>query len=119
MSDTAQRGDSSLAEFLAARARRASDTRLAIDALAGLSFAAAVAWWNGPGAPFLVSIGACFFAYGVWGITDRELGERPDAARGVRASLRALRAVAAVLGFAAAGCIAVLALAKALGVMIS
>lgn len=119
MIDTVPRPDASLAEFLAARARHASDTRLAVDAVAGLLIAAAVGYWNGPGTPFLVSIGLCFFAYGAWGIADRELAERPDAARRVRGSLRALRVVAALLGFASAACVVVLALAKALGVMIS
>ena len=119
MIDTVPRPDASLAEFLAARARHATDTRLAIDALVGLLIAAGVAYWNGPGAWFLISVGACFFAYGVWGIADRELGERPNAPSRVRAFLRALRAVAAVMGFAAAAYIAVMALGKALGVMIS
>lgn len=119
MIQTLPRPDASLPEFLAARARRATDTRLAIDALVGLSIVAGVAWWNGPGASFLISMGACFLAYGVWGIADRELGEHADAAPSVRRSLRTLRAVAAVLGFAAAAYIVVLMLAKALGVMIS
>lgn len=119
MIDTVPRPDANLPEFLAARARHASDTRLTLDALAGLMLAAVVAYWNGPGASFLVSVGACFFAYGVWGIADRELGERPNASARARAGLRALRAFAAGLGFAAAAYIVVLALAKALGVMIS
>lgn len=119
MIDTVPRPDASLPEFLAARARRATDTRLAADAVAGLVVVAAVAYWNGPGTSFLVSAGLCFFAYGAWGIADRELAERPDAARRVRTSLRALRVAAAVLGFAAAAYIVILALAKALGVMIS
>jgi len=119
MIETVPRPDASLPEFLAARARRASDTRLAADAVGGLVVAAGVAYWNGPGTSFLVSIGLCFFAYGAWGIVDRELAERADAASPVRTSLRALRAGAAVLGFAAAAYIVILALAKALGVMIS
>lgn len=119
MIDTVPRPDASLPEFLAARARHATDTRLAVDAVAGLLIAAGVGYWNGPGTPFLVSIGLCFFAYGVWGIADRELAERPDAAPRVRAALRGSRVVAAVVGFAAAACVVVLALAKALGVMIS
>ena len=119
MIDTIPRPDASLPEFLAARARHASDTRLALDALIGLVIATGVAYWNGPGASFFVSVGVCFFAYGVWGITDRELGERPTAAPRVRTALRAARVIAAALGFAAAAWIVVLALAKALGVMIS
>ena len=119
MIQTVPRPDASLPEFLAARARRATDTRLAADALVGLSIVAGVAWWNGPGASFLISAGACLLAYGVWGIADRELGEHGGSVLSVRRSLRALRAIAAVLGFAAAAYLAVLALAKALGVMIS
>lgn len=119
MIDTVPRPDASLPEFLAARARHATDTRLTVDALAGLTVAAVVAYWNGPGAPFLASVALCFFAYGIWGIADRELGERPMAAPRVRGALTVLRTLAAVLGFAAAAYIVVLALAKALGVMIS
>ena len=119
MIDTVPRPDASLPEFLAARARHATDTRLTVDALAGLLLAAAVAYWNGPGATFLASIGLCFFAYGVWGIADRELGERPTAAPRLRGTLTVLRASAAALGFAAAAYVVVLALARILGVMIS
>ena len=119
MIDTVPRPDASLPEFLAARARHASDTRLALDALIGLLVAAGVAYWNGPGASFLAGVGVCFFAYGAWGIADRELGERPTAPPRVRATLRAARIVAALLGFAAGAYPVVLALAKALGVMIS
>lgn len=119
MIDTVPRPDASLPEFLAARARHATDARLAIDALVGILIAAGVAYWNGPGAPFLTSLGVCLFAYGVWGIADRELGERLNAAPRVRTPLRAARALSAVLGFAAAAYVMVLALAKALGVMIS
>jgi len=119
MIDSVPRPDASLPEFLAARARHASDGRLAIDALAGLLVAGAVAYWGGPGSPFLFSIAICFFAFGVWGIADRELGERPAAAPRVRLALVTLRVTTAILGFAAAGYAVVLALAKALGVMIS
>ena len=119
MIDTVPRPDASLPEFLAARARHATDTRLALDALAGLLLGAGVAYWNGPGTRFLMSVGACFFAYGVWGIADRELGERPNASARARVAWRGLRVSAAILGFAAAAYIVVLGLAKALGVMIS
>ncbi len=119
MIDTVPRPDASLPEFLAARARHATDTRLTVDALAGLIVAAVAAYWNGPGAPLLASVALCFFAYGIWGIADRELGERATAAPRVRGALIVLRALAAVLGFAAAAYVTVLALAQALGVMIS
>lgn len=119
MIDSVPRPDASLPEFLAARARHASDGRLAIDALAGLFVAGAVAYWGGPGSAFLFSIAICFFAFGVWGIADRELGERPAAAPRVRVTLVTLRIAAAILGFAAAAYVVILALAKALGVMIS
>ena len=119
MIDTVPRPDASLPEFLAARARHASDSRLAIDALAGLLAAAAVAYWGGPGSPLLFSLAICFFAFGVWGIADRELGERSSATSRVRVPLVTLRVAAAILGFAAAAYVVVFALAKALGVMIS
>src|SRR5512146_79502 len=107
MIDTVPRPAASLPEFLAARARHATDTRLAVDALAGLVVAAGAAYWNGPGASFLVSVGACFVAYGAWGIADRELGERPTASPRVLAALRACRVAAAVLGFSAAAYVVV------------
>ncbi|MCR4339359.1 MAG: hypothetical protein NUW01_05670 [Gemmatimonadaceae bacterium] len=66
----------SLPRFLAQRARTASDGRLAIDAAGGLIAVAAAAVVASPGNLVLAAVGTCFLAFGLWGITDRELAER-------------------------------------------
>jgi hypothetical protein len=68
----------SLPQFLAQRARTASDGRLAIDAAAGLVALAAAVVVASPGNVVLAGVGTCFLAFGLWGITDRELGERRE-----------------------------------------
>jgi hypothetical protein len=86
-----------LPALLAARARAASDGRLAADAGAGLMAGTFAAIVRPPAWPLIVAVGACFLAYGAWGIADRALQERPRGARAVWA-LRGLRAAAAALG---------------------
>ena len=89
--------DLTLPALLAARARAASDGRLAADAGAGLIAGALAAIAQPPAWPLIVAAGTCFLAYGTWGIADRALQEGP---RGTRAdwALRGLRAAAATLG---------------------
>ena len=89
--------DLTLPALLAARARAASDGRLAADASAGLIAGALAAIAQPPAWPLIVAAGTCFLAYGVWGIADRALQEIP---RGTRTdwALRGLRITAAVLG---------------------
>jgi hypothetical protein len=86
-----------LPALLAARARGASDGRLALDAGGGLIAASLAFAARPPAWPLLVSASTCLLAYGAWGIADRTLHERPSGAHGTRL-LRALRAGAAALG---------------------
>lgn len=119
MIDSIPRPDASLPEFLAARARHASDGRLVADAIAGAVGAVAVAYWK-PGWYLLLGIAVCFFAFGLWGIADRELGERSGAgSRATLALLLMLRVVAAALGFLAAAFLMMSVLGKSLGRIIS
>lgn len=73
MVNTAFRPDASLAEVLTARARAASDTRLALDFAGGFVFAASAYIWRPKGWFLVLSAAICFAAYGAWGIADREL----------------------------------------------
>jgi hypothetical protein len=86
-----------LSALLAARARGASDGRLALNAAGGLLAAALALAVRPPGWLLLVPAATSFLAYGAWGIADRALHERPSGAHGIR-PLRALRAGALVLG---------------------
>ena len=120
MIDTVPRPDASLPELLASRARHASDTRLALDAVVGFLVVIVIAFWRGPGWLLLAGVATCFFAFGMWGIADRELGERgTTASPRVLVALRIVRVAAGVLG--ALGTFIVLAtgLGIALGRMIS
>ena len=66
----------SLPQFLAQRARNASDGRLALDAAGGFIAMAAAAVVASPGNLVLAAAGTCFVAFGLWGIFDREIAER-------------------------------------------
>ena len=88
----------SLAQFLAQRARSASDQRLAIDAGVGFLAVLVVVVWRGPYWFLLVCAASAVGAYGMWGITDRELGELSvERHRAAHAALRIARAAAAIL----------------------
>ena len=88
--------DASLAEALAWRARHATDLRLVLDVCAGLAVALGFAAWRPPGWIVLGSISLALAAFGAWGITDRELGERASGPG--RSALEAGRGAAAVIG---------------------
>jgi hypothetical protein len=90
----------SLPALLAERARRASDRRLVIDALAGLLAAATVVILRPPMWVPLAALGGCLATFGIWGILDREASETIVGARARR--LAQLQAVVAVLGGIAA-----------------
>jgi hypothetical protein len=90
-----------LVEFLRARARRASDARLAIDVGAGLVVLLFATLWHGEAWLVLATASLAVLAYGAWGITDREIAERIAVARDVMA-LRVGRVVAVVVGVTAA-----------------
>jgi hypothetical protein len=119
MIDTAPRPDASLLEFLAARARLASDERLVAYAGGGFVLALVLLFWNGPGWELLLSASVCCSAFGVWGITDRELREMD--APGVRSvvALALLRVSAAIVGFVAFAFFAIALLGRSLGRIIS
>ena len=120
MIDTVPRPDANLLELLAARARHASDTRLTLDAVLGTLVAVGAVFWRGPGWYFVASLAGCFLGFGFWGIVDRELGERANSGspRAIR-MLRLTRIIAGVVGAIAAITTMLMALALALGRMIS
>src|SRR2546423_5789681 len=101
MTTPAREHEETLGEFLASRARRATETRLAGDAIAAMLTGAAIALWRGPAWDLRISLAACFLAFGIWGIADRDL-QRQTASHGMKLFLRATRVAAAASGFAAA-----------------
>jgi len=115
MMNPALRPDASLPEFLAARARAASDGRLVADVIVGCCAALGVAVWQPLGWLVLLGVSVCLATFGAWGIVDRELRERGDAprARLVRV-LSIVRIALAVVGALAA----VTALFSVLGVVL-
>lgn len=121
MIDTAPR-EPGILEVLAQRARAASDTRLTVDAAAGLLAVIAIALWRGPAWYFLLGVALGFCAYGVWGICDRELRERESSARARPVAMRMLRAgrvVAAITGIGVAIFLMMIVLGRMLGTIIS
>src|SRR5688572_7629220 len=118
MVDTLPRHEPTLTEFVADRARRASDARLALNAGLGLATAAAVGFWRPPAWIAVMSLALTFGAYGVWAIADRELaeGQRLGWTAG---ALRALRGIAAAVGTLAGLAFLATLLGIALGRIIS
>ncbi|HEX9563347.1 MAG TPA: hypothetical protein VF981_05230 [Gemmatimonadaceae bacterium] len=88
----------SLPALLAARARQASDRRLAIDAGLGVAVLVAVLifrpplWWSFAG------LAACFGSFGIWGILDRELRQPLAGREPARRVLAIARATVATFG---------------------
>ena len=119
MSQSRANAEPSLTEFLSTRARRASDGRLALDVACGLVVALAAAIWQGPGWRLITPAAVCFLAYGAWGIADRELLERIGATPRRLTVLRAARLAAAITGIVAAIALVLIAMAVALGRIIS
>jgi hypothetical protein len=113
-----QNAEVSLGDFLARRARGASDARLIVDAIVGFVVAVAALLAQRPGWYLFTSAGICFLSYGAWGIADRELSERAAAAPAARWLVLA-RIVAAVVGFAAVILLVLGAFGVALGRIIS
>ena len=116
MMNPALRPDASLFEFLAARARAASDLRLVLDVLVGCAAALGIAVWRPTG---WLSVGGAALAlatFGLWGVVDREVRDRAAAVGSARAVsvLRVARAGAAIVGFSSA----VVALFAALGLVL-
>lgn len=96
--DAERNPEISLTEFLARRARGASDARLVIDAVVGFVVAVSALLAQAPAWHLFASAGICFLSYGAWGIADRELGER-DAATTSARMLSLARVASAVVGF--------------------
>jgi len=119
MTESLPRTEPGLLEFLAMRARRASDGRLASESGAGFVVALAALAWRPSGWPLFVSAGLCVLAFGLWGIFDRELRERLAAPTGTAKALRFARVGVGVVGGLAAVAAALSFLALALGTIIS
>ena len=123
MADSSLPPDARLPELLVARARGASDGRLALDLAGGLVAAGAALAWRPSGWLVLLSAALCFAAFGAWGIADREARERPGAGGRSPISpvslLRGARALAALVGAAAVVTLLFATLALALGTWIS
>jgi hypothetical protein len=120
MIDTIPRPDAGLPEFLAARARHSSDARLALDTSLGFIVAAVAVSWGFPGWHVVLSAASCFFAFGVWGIADRELGERGASASRVAVNvLRGAQALSAIIGALGVATLLLTFMAVALGRIIS
>jgi hypothetical protein len=109
--------DITLFDFLARRARGASDLRLIVDAVVGFIVAVAALLARGPVWHLFTSAGICFLSFGVWGIADREMAER--AGMLVTRWLAAARATSAVVGFIAVVFLVLSMLGIALGRIIS
>jgi hypothetical protein len=62
-----------LAELLSARALRTPEDRLWIDVAGGLAIGAASLWALPPAWPVILSAGATWAMYGLWGIAERRL----------------------------------------------
>lgn len=111
--------EETLPEFLASRARRVSDVRLAGDAIAAVVAAIAISFWRGPAWEIRLSLAACLLAFGIWGVADRDLSVRQAAPRRVLLAIKAVRLIAAVVGFAAGAFLLMALLGRALGRIIS
>lgn len=111
--------EETLGQFLASRARSASELRLVGDAAFSIFAAVAVGFWRGPLWDVRIAIALCFVAFGLWGIADRDLARTPDAPWREVVVPRVTRAVATVLGFGAAAYLMMSLLGRAIGRVIS
>jgi hypothetical protein len=111
--------EETLGEFLAARARNASEIRLVGDAAFSVFAAVAVGVWRGPLWDVRIAIALCFLAFGIWGVADRDLARRPEASRREVMVPRVTRIAAAILGFGAAAYLMMSLLGRAIGRVIS
>ena len=104
--------------LLAARARTASDGRLALDTAVGLVAGTLAVALRPPAWSVLASAALCLLAFGLWGIIDRSVREHDGPARTLRV-LRACRAGAAALGVLGALALVATGMALMLGTWIS
>lgn len=111
--------EETLGEFLASRARSASELRLVGDAAFSVFAAVAVGVWRGPLWDVRIAIALCFLAFGIWGVADRDLAGRSGAPRREVILPRVTRIAAAMLGFGAAAYLMMSLLGRAIGKVIS
>ena len=114
----AEEREETLGEFLASRARSASEIRLVGDAAFSIFAAVAVGVWRGPMWDVRIAIALCFLAFGIWGVADRDLAGRPDAPRREAFVPRVARVAAAILGFGPAAYLMMSLLRRAIGPVI-
>ena len=119
MLETTPHREESLGEVIAERARRASETRLAGDAISAVLAAVAIGVWRGPLWDVRIAIALCFLAFGLWGVADRDLARRSDAPPRATLLPRATRVVAGILGFGSFAYVMVSLLGRAIGRVIS
>jgi hypothetical protein len=111
--------EETLGEFLASRARSASEVRLVGDAAFSIFAAVTVGVWRGPLWDVRIAVALCFLAFGLWGVADRDLARRPEASRRELLIPRVTRVAAAVLGFGAFAYLMLSLLGRAIGKVIS
>jgi hypothetical protein len=116
--DTDRNPEISLADFLSRRARAASDAHLIVDAVVGFVVAVAALLAQGPVWYVFTSAGICFLSFGVWGIVDREIGERATPSPVVR-WLAVARVASAIVGFIGFAMLVIWVLGAIIGRIIS
>ena len=114
-----QAREENLGTVLAQLARRTPDGRLVLAAAAGIVAALAAVVLKPPAWFPLLAAGVCLVSFGVWGIADRILHERPAPVSSGQALLRAMRVIAVVLGIVGGVALALGVFALAMGNWIS
>ena len=111
--------EETLGDILADLARRASDSFLAGHAIAATLAVTGIAVWRGPLWDVRLCVAACFMAFGIWGIADRDLRGDQRLSRGMVLFLRSTRVISAICGFGALAYLMMSLLGRTLGRIIS
>ena len=120
MSTAEVSAESSLADFLHARALRTPPSRLVIDCTGGALIAGAALWARPAGWAVLASAGGCLAMYGLWAVVERRLqAASQETSALIEFGWIAVRISAAALGLAALFGLLFSLLALALGTWIS
>lgn len=120
MVNAANSPDEGLAEFLTTRARSASDGRLMLDVAVGLLAALALGIWHPRSWIVVFAMGIALASFGAWGLADREIAERTNAAHDrLTRPFRVLRGFALATGAVAAVVACVTLFGTVLGTWIS
>jgi hypothetical protein len=90
-----------LPSLLKGWARGAPDGRLVLCVASGILVVAASAYWRMRGWQAALSAALCVFAFGAWGIADRELRERATQAGTLARVLKVGRTTAEAIGWLA------------------